>query len=80
MEAKSNFECPGCGAKLLVIRVRVLLRPHERATCPNCKAPLSARDGEDMLLYKLVSPPEELSGTGPARMYRRPGGPPRFEV
>ena len=25
-----------------------------------------------MLLYKLVSPPEELSGTGPARMYRRP--------
>jgi hypothetical protein len=46
MEAKSNFECPGCGAKLPVMRVRVLLRPHERATCPNCKARLSARDGE----------------------------------
>jgi Zn-finger nucleic acid-binding protein len=62
MKGKRPYECPDCGARLQVIRVEVVTTGRERATCPNCKGVLLARDGNDLLIYKLVARPVIAGG------------------
>src|SRR4051812_45099775 len=51
---KSNFKCPNCTAKLLIVRINVSRKRVERATCPHCIFALEPRDGNDLLSYRLV--------------------------
>jgi hypothetical protein len=52
-----TFQCLDCDAKLEVARFPLPERLNERAKCPRCKGVLPARDGADLLRYRLVSLP-----------------------
>jgi uncharacterized CHY-type Zn-finger protein len=52
---KSNFECPECGAKYKQVRIRKPPEVHDRAVvCGHCTKPLAPREGEFLLLYRIV--------------------------
>jgi uncharacterized paraquat-inducible protein A len=57
IKVMKTFQCLDCDAKLEVARFPLPVRPGERAKCPRCKGVLPARDGADLLRYRLVSLP-----------------------
>lgn len=57
MNARSNYTCPNCNAKLLVKRHREAAQLLEHVICPHCMRPLRVREGADALGYELVEAP-----------------------
>jgi transcriptional regulator with XRE-family HTH domain len=54
-----NFRCRHCDAKLLVVRIKMPLKPRERATCHFCASEVPPRDAEHLLQYHLIANPNK---------------------
>ena len=57
IKVMKSLQCLDCDAKLEVARFPIPETQGERAKCPRCKGVLPARDGADLLRYRLVSLP-----------------------